>query len=183
MNQYFFGLIFQFARKNFLLDDFVIFLAQYLPYLLVLGFLILVFYYDRGWKMRFLVFADGALAIILARGILTEVIRFFYHHARPFEFYNFASLISEAGGSFPSGHAAFFFALAAIVFYYNRKMGIWYLVFAFVNGLARIYAGVHWPLDIVGGAIVGVLSGLFVHWLLKPTLLKLSGAERRQITQ
>jgi membrane-associated phospholipid phosphatase len=34
-------------------------------------------------------------------------------------------------------------------------------------GVARIYAGVHWPLDIVGGAVVGILSAWFIHWLLR----------------
>jgi len=178
-NQALFQAIYGFARKNFFLDVLGIFLAQYLPYLLVLGFLILVFYYARSYKMRFLVFVDGALAVILARGILTEVIRFFYHHARPFDVFGFTPLVGESGSSFPSGHAAFLFALALVVFYYNRKMGIWYLVLALVNGLARVYTGVHWPMDILGGAIIGLASGFFTHWLVKPIFEKLSAAEPR----
>jgi len=34
-------------------------------------------------------------------------------------------------------------------------------------GIARVYAGVHWPIDIVGGAVVGLLSAWFMHWLLR----------------
>lgn len=108
------------------------------------------------------------MAIILARGIITEAIRFFYHSPRPFEALSFSALISESGSSFPSGHAAFFFALAMTVFYYGRRLGWWFFSFALVVGFARIFAGVHWPLDILGGAGVGILSGFLVHKLLKP---------------
>ena len=175
MNQYLFQLIYGFSHRNFFLDDAGVFVAKYLPYLLVLGFLILAFKY-KDWRMRLAVIADGALAMILSRGIVTEVIRFFYHHPRPFDALGFSPMIKESGYSFPSGHAAYFFALAMIVLYYNRRMGIWYFVLATMNGLARVFVGVHWPLDIVGGAIVGILCAMIVHKLLEPSLKKLAPA-------
>ncbi len=148
------------------LDGLGIFLAQWLPYFLVVGFLILILS-QSGWRRKLYWFAEGAMAIIVSRGIVTEIIRFFYHHERPFSFYNFMPLISESGWSFPSGHAAWFFAMAMTIWYINRKWGVWFFIFALVNGIARIYVGVHWPLDIIGGAVVGILSALLVHWLLK----------------
>ena len=147
-------------------DGLGIFLAEWLPYFLVLGFLFLIFT-QRGSRHKLYWFAEGAMAIIIARGLVTEVIRFFYHHERPFSFYGFVPLISEAGWSFPSGHAAWFFAMAMTVWFINRKWGAWFFIFAIVNGIARVYVGVHWPLDIVGGAVVGILSALVVHWILK----------------
>jgi undecaprenyl-diphosphatase len=173
LNQYLFQLIYQFSRRNSLLDYLGVFLSQYLAYILVLGFLIFIFY-KRDWRLRFFIFADGAIAVILARGIITELIRFFYHSPRPFDVLNFAPLIGESGYSFPSGHAAWFFALAMIVYYFNRRLGIWYFVFAAIMGIARIFVGVHWPLDILGGAAVGLLSAFLVHKLLKPSLDKIS---------
>jgi undecaprenyl-diphosphatase len=166
LNQSVFQFIHQFAGRNFLFDDLGIFFAQYLPYLMVAGFLLLA-YYEKGWRKKLYVFAEGAIAVIIARGIVTEVIRFFYHHERPFSFYNFPPLISEAGWSFPSGHAAWFFALAMTVWYVNRKWGIWYFALATLMGIARVYAGVHWPLDIIGGIAVGIASGFLVHWFLR----------------
>jgi undecaprenyl-diphosphatase len=148
------------------LNGAAIFFAEYLPYILVLGFLVLVFY-EIGWRRKVYLFCEGALAIILSRGLITEVIRLFYHEVRPFSFYNFTPLISETGWSFPSAHAAWFFALAMTVWYVNRKWGLWYFILATLMGIARIYAGVHWPLDIVGGAIIGIASAMFVHWLLR----------------
>jgi len=173
VNQYLFGLIFQFSGRNFLLDDFAVFASKYLPYVLVLGFLIFAFS-SKDWRMRFFIFANGAIAVILARGIITEIIRFFYHHPRPFEVLSFTPLIGESGYSLPSGHAAWFFALAMIVFYFNRKMGWWYFAFAALIGIARIFAGVHWPLDVAVGALIGIGSGILVHYFLKTYLDKIS---------
>jgi undecaprenyl-diphosphatase len=81
--------------------------------------------------------------------------------------YGISPLINESGSSFPSAHAAWFFALAMTVWYANRKWGWWYFALATVMGIARIYAGVHWPFDIIGGAVIGIASGIFVHWLLR----------------
>jgi len=169
LNQQLFNFIYGFAHRNFFLDDLGVFFAQYLPYLLGLGFLILAFN-NKDWRIKFLVFVDGAIAVILSRGIVTELIRYFYHHPRPFDALGFAPMVSESGYSFPSGHAAFFFALAMIVFFYNRRLGAWYFLFAIANGIARIFVGVHWPLDILGGAIVGILCGIISHKLIEPTL-------------
>lgn len=159
--------MFGLSHRNFLLDDLGVFLAQYLPYLAVLGFLAFIFLFD-GWKKRLLVFGEGALVAILARGIITEAIRFFYHSPRPFQELNLSALIGESGYSFPSGHAALFFAIAMTIFYLNRRIGMWCFVFAAINGLARIFVGVHWPLDIIGGAVVGVLSAMLIHKLFEP---------------
>jgi len=172
LNLSLFQLIYGLSHRIFLLDDLGIFCAQYLPYLLVLIFFILVFY-EKGWRRKWYIFSEAAIAVILSRGFLTETIRFFYNHPRPFDVLGFAPLISESGSSFPSAHAALFFALAMVVFYRNRKWGIWFLIWAFVNGIARIYVGVHWPLDILGGAVIGIISAIFIHWLLRDSREKL----------
>jgi undecaprenyl-diphosphatase len=162
--------VFQFfyaaGHHNAFWDALAVIFAEYLPYALVLAFLVLV-YYQKGWRRKVHLFCEAALAIILARGIVTEVIHFFYHEPRPFSFYGFTPLFNETGWSFPSAHAAWFFALAMAVWYVNRKWGWWFFGLAALMGLARIYAGVHWPMDIVGGAAVGILSAMFVHRLLK----------------
>ncbi len=165
LNQSFFLWIHQFVGRNPWLDGFGIFFAQWLPYFLVAGFLLLAFS-QRGWRRKLYWFAEGAMAIIVSRGIVTEVIRWFYHHERPFSFYGFTPLISGAGWSFPSGHAAWFFAMAMTVWYINRTWGAWFFVAALVVGVARIYVGVHWPFDIAGGIVVGILSAAAMHALL-----------------
>lgn len=172
LNQTLFKFFFYKIPHPAILNYIGIFFANYLPYFLVLGFLILA-YYQKGWRHKMYLFCEGALAVILSRGLFTEIIRFFYHHERPFSFYNFAPLIPESGWSFPSGHATFFFALAMTIWYVNRKWGIAYFILVTAVCLARIYVGVHWPFDIIGGAIIGIGSAMLIHRLLK--------SERRQL--
>lgn len=172
LNQSVFYLIHHLAGQNVILDGMGIFFAEYLPYLMILAFLVMV-YYQEGWRRKVYLFSEGALAVILARGLLTEIIRFFYHQERPFSFFNFTPLIREVGWSFPSGHAAWFFALGLVVWYANRKWGYWFFALSILMGIARIYVGVHWPIDIIGGIIVGIASGAVIHWSLKDSREKL----------
>lgn len=165
MNLFLFDLISGLSRKNFILDGAGVFFAEYVPYLLILGFFWILFRQPE-WRRRLFFLSEAAIAVILSRGLITEIIRFFYYSPRPFEFLYFQSFIPESGSSFPSGHAAFYFALAAIIFFYNRRWGIWYFVISLLIGVARIFVGVHWPLDIVAGSVIGVLCGLLVHRFL-----------------
>ena len=79
---------------------------------------------------------------------------------RPFEQLglNSSTLTIPYGGSFPSTHTASAFALAATIITHNKKLGILYLIMAALVGIARIFAHVHYPVDIIGGAIIGLFS-------------------------
>jgi undecaprenyl-diphosphatase len=58
--------------------------------------------------------------------------------------------------AFPSGHAATSFAAATILTVAAPRLGPLWLVLALAVGFSRVYVGVHYPLDIVGGAVLGV---------------------------
>lgn len=66
---------------------------------------------------------------------------------------------------FPSSHAAFYAALAVGLFFMNRRAGVFAGLLALVIGEARILAGVHTPLDILGGIILGTLVAVLVDFL------------------
>lgn len=93
----------------------------------------------------------------------TELIKTFFPTLRPFQFDNISplTLTVPGDGAFPSTHTAVGFALAATIFKHDRKVGLVYLIMAGLIGIARIIAHVHYPIDIIVGAIIGILvSGL-----------------------
>jgi undecaprenyl-diphosphatase len=157
-----FKFIHDLSGKFWLFDWIGIFLAEYLGYILVLIAAIFLIK-EKSWRQRIYFFSLSALSVILARGVITEIIRFFYPQDRPFMALQFQPLIShEVSFSFPSGHATAYFALALAVFYINRKWGWRFLATALIMGLARIYVGIHWPLDILVGALIGLGSAFLV---------------------
>ena len=151
--------------------DFIIrFFGDYLTWVLGIGFLLFIIRQGYSQILKNLRIAFEAVAsAILSRFVFTEIIRYFYNKPRPFEVISgLQKLIEQTpGGSFPSGHVAFFFAIAGTFFIYNRKWGIAFFVGALLMGVARVYAGIHWPIDIVGGAALGLASSLIINFLAR----------------
>lgn len=143
-------------------DRAIVFFAHYLPYLIVLVFLFLLARAQIGMREKITIAAASVASVFLARGILTELIRYFFHRPRPFLVHDTVHLLSETSYSFPSGHATFFFALAATLYFYNKHWGVWFGIGAVCMGVARVMAGVHYPSDIIGGA----LMGFFCAWVV-----------------
>lgn len=151
------------AGQSKILDWAGIFLAQYLPYFMLLALAVLIL--RRRPSFNFLAFL--ALSVLLSRGLITEIFRFFYDKPRPFVSLDFSPLVNVTPThSFPSGHAAAFFALAFALWFIERRFAGWFFIGAVFMGLARVFTGVHWPLDIVGGATVALLSVLCVKLIL-----------------
>jgi len=167
-----FNLIHQFAGRWAWLDYFMKFCAQYLAYVLVVVLLIfLVVNFKKYWKMV----AEALIAAAITRFVLTGFIRWLWFRPRPFVALNFLPLIDQnpKEASFPSGHASFFFALSTIVYFYNRKAGILFYVASFLIVLGRVFVGIHWPLDVLAGAILGILTGWALNWLFRKYANKL----------
>jgi undecaprenyl-diphosphatase len=159
----FFQKINSLAGQRPILDKIGIFFAEHLPYLIGAGVAAFVIYWivkNKNWKVLW----QALAALVLSRGIITEGIRFFWHRPRPFIFHSVNLLLNhDNSGSFPSGHMTFLFALAAAVYFYNKKIGWLLFVLSFLAGVARVFIGVHYPSDILGGIIIGIFSA----WLIK----------------
>ncbi len=137
-------------------DMAIVFFAQYLAYLCVAAFFLFLVLRHGAAREKIRIFRVAVLSVIIARLGITEIIRFFYHRPRPFTAYHVHQLIAEREWSFPSGHAAFFFAMAAAIYGYDKKWGRAFFAASIAMGIARVIAGVHYPSDILGGAMVGI---------------------------
>jgi len=167
-----FWAIYDLSRQSAFLDAIGVFFAEYATYVLI-AILALAFVWpsENKEKNRVAVIVS-VIAAFIARYVVKVAIVFAYPRPRPFV--DFASVhplvntfVWENLQSFPSGHAMFFFALAAVIYYFNKKAGMWALIAAALISVARIYVGVHWPSDILGGAVLGILTGWLVYRLYR----------------
>lgn len=172
MDWYLFQLINQFALRFFWLDSLGIFFAGYFEFVLLFALLVfLAVRFQKYWKMA----VEAMLSAVLVRLVIVNIIRWIWHRPRPFVEHKVNLLLQHAdAGAFPSGHAAFYFAIATIVFLYNKKAGILFFIASFLISLGRVFVGIHWPADILAGAAVGILSGLLIYKLSKKYLLNFS---------
>ena len=164
MDAFIFQQINSLALRNFWLDSLGIFFAHYFPYILVIClFLLLIWNFEKYWPVVILALFSGASA----RGI-TELIRFLWAQPRPF-IENHVNLLIEHidSASFPSGHASFFFGISVLLFFYNKKIGISFFIASLLISGARVYCGIHWPYDILGGLLVGTLAALIAIKIFK----------------
>ena len=97
---------------------------------------------------------------------LVDIVNNFLVRSRPFNEIAVTTLLYRpTDSSFPANSAAILFGIAVAVWLGNRQAGKIFLLIATVHSIARIIAGMHYPLDIVGGAAVGGLTAISVRWL------------------
>jgi undecaprenyl-diphosphatase len=152
-------ILYSFASENSAIRAFVIFFGHWSGYAITPAFFAWAIWFWRK-NAKAAILAQTALAAISSR-IVLEIIRFIWDIKRPFVRLGVSPLFEpfENGPSFPSGHATFYFALAAVSWSYSKKTSAALFAAAFLMGIARVAAGVHWPTDILAGAVLGIAAG------------------------
>lgn len=147
--------IYHLSRQNPLLDQVMIFGAQYLIYLALFLMFVLVPLGKTKERKAFLL----ALFSLFLALILAKIIRIFYFEPRPFITYQISPLIPhQSDASFPSTHTMVISSIALAFIYYKSRFAPLFLIFLIWLGLGRIFVGVHYPLDILGGFLISLVS-------------------------
>lgn len=152
----------KFAGKWKVLDYTAIFFARFFPYLMVV-FLFGLSVETKYWKILFY----PLISALFSRFLISSLIYFFYKEPRPANLTGTKTLIPvPSNPSFPSSHAAVFSAISFALFFFNINLAIIFLVLSVIMGVARVFCGVHWFHDIVGGFISGFISSVAIYYLL-----------------
>lgn len=163
LNKGLFFQIFDLSKHNFMLDTLMVFFADYLIFIC---FFLVVF----SWFKKDINNKKGLLLSILSLMVgflIIKSIVFIYFEPRPFITYPIVPLINHAADdSFPSDHTSILAILTFSFLFYKTRLSKFLLLSTILTGFSRIYVGVHYPLDILGGFLVGILS-VSISWKIK----------------
>ncbi|WP_042439463.1 phosphatase PAP2 family protein [Clostridium amazonitimonense] len=169
MNSYVFYAINNLANHNKVLDKIMIGFSKYGPYV-SMAFLLAIFVIGIYKKKRFPVqCATETLIITVLSMILSFILGKVFYVDRPFVNNKVNLLIDhKSNASFPSNHAMGTMSIAVGLFSYDNLIGIFLTALSIMVGIARIYVGNHYPLDVIGGYIlVFIINFVYRRYLRK----------------
>lgn len=111
------------------------------------------------------------LASSLGSWILNYVLKYIFHRTRPLDY----ALVKQGGLSYPSGHSMVTITMYLTIAYllsrkFEDKKELIYLLaitYILLMGISRMYLGVHWPTDIIGGYLAGYIFFWFYINMIK----------------
>lgn len=158
----------------------------WIPFYAAILFVVIKHWKKNSWVVVLALVFCIIIADQTASGLLKNIV----HRLRPTKDPSIQNLVEivqgiRGGGmyGFVSSHAANSFGLALLtsLLFRNKIYTVFVFIWALLVALSRVYLGVHYPGDILGGAIVGVFSALLVYWLLKKIRPQLISGDNSQI--
>ena len=157
--------LYQAGLNNPTLDQFYLFFSRYGILLFFISFIYLI------WAKRINALICSFLAMGLA-GLVDLLIYILWQRPRPFVAHaDLAAAVTDQSrvdiSSFPSSHTYIAFAIATSVFLYGHKrLGTLLFIIAILVAISRIGIGVHYPSDVIGGAMLGIFSGIVAYLIV-----------------
>lgn len=150
-----------FGKQYTYLNTTVVFIAEYMVY--VLALVTLIYWFTRKDQNRMMVVC-GTITFLIAE-VLGKIAGLFYSNNQPFaELANVNKLIEKAvDNSFPSDHTILFFSFCVTFWFFQKRLGFLWVILACGVGLSRIWVGVHYPGDVVVAAIISITSSIIVY--------------------
>jgi undecaprenyl-diphosphatase len=162
------------------LDRFVPLFSHFDVWMIPFIILLLVIVIKKRFK-GILIVAGLGLTILLSETISTKVVKELVDRMRPCHIHAWVRLIEgycPKSPAFTSTHATnICAAITFLSFFFPRWLLFVTVPLAIVVGYSRIYLGVHYPLDVIGGAILGIGCGYGVYMLLKKLVFPRIGIE------
>lgn len=120
----------------------------------------------------------GVVVLAIPLGIaivVSETISAIYVRQRPFVADSRVHLLVPHGadGGMPSHHIVFMVALVASIYYYDRRAAAFFALLTLITGVARVVAGIHYPSDILVGALIGAGIVFIYHRILPAKALSM----------
>ncbi len=148
------------AGRSRTLDEIMIGFAKYSP--IVFAAVLVALWLTWNYRNQLGALVAGISALV-ALG-LGQLVGMALPRERPYLTHPVALLITHSPDtSFPSDHTTLAFAIAMVIVLFNRRLGLALLLFGAVVAYARVFVGAHYTGDVVGGAVLGALTG-FVLW-------------------
>ncbi|WP_317368076.1 phosphatase PAP2 family protein [uncultured Tyzzerella sp.] len=164
LNQKIFDILFKFGNKHKKLTVFTTIYSCYLFFIMyIMGYIYIIYNIHKfGYKIL-IKYAFVPLVTIIIAKILRKKIK----AKRPFEKLNITSLVAHKGGnSMPSNHSASAMVLALALTYILPQYFIFFIILAIITGVFRILAGLHYPIDVLFGFILGLIIGILGFFIL-----------------
>ncbi len=161
--------------------DFIMFWLSnkliWIPLYLIIIYLIIKKF---GTKKGIFITISLIIAIVISDQISVHFFKNVFLRYRPCHNINIKNIVhlvnNRCGGQygFVSSHASNFFTLATTVSLIFKQKKISFLMFAIalLVSYSRIYLGVHYPLDILGGALLGITTGIITSYFIKKIIIK-----------
>ena len=144
-----------------------VFIAEYVLLLLIV--IALIFFFTPKMQRRLMVICALLTAILAV--LIRIPVGMLHSNLQPFaELDNVNQLIEKTvGNSFPSDHAILAFSICVTFALFQKRFAWLWLSLASLVGILRIWAGVHYPADVLTGALIAVISAITV-FLIVPKL-------------
>lgn len=151
--------IYEFIKNKEILKNILVFITNLGDLGIIWIVFAFLFYFKNSTKKNgFIMITSLFIGFFIGNLILKNVIA----RERPFTQLDFIPLITPPTDfSFPSGHSLSSFVGATTIFMFNRKLGAFAYVLAVLIAISRVLLTVHYPTDVIVGAILGIFIGYF----------------------